>query len=108
MSIRFPKSCQTTAEKSAHASYVARKGWEKRRAPQSVANLGYIEFGGALAAGAPMRLELRHRTGAKKWEAWSGGKLIGPISERGVLRTVQTILRMIRTLDSETPTNKEE
>lgn len=108
MSIRFPKTCKTKAQKSAHAAYVARTGWAKRRAPQSVANLGYIEFGGALAAGAPMRLELRHRTGAKKWEAWSGGKLIGPISERGVLRTVRAVLRMIRTLESKPTTNKEE
>ena len=96
MSIRFPKSCKTKAQKSEHAAYVARAGWAKRRKPQSVADLGYIEFGGALAAGMPMRLELRHRSGAKKFEAWSGGKLIGPISERGVLRTVKAVMRMRR------------
>jgi hypothetical protein len=96
MSIRFPKHCKTKAQKSAHASYVARAGWAKRRATQSVADLGYIEFGGALAAGVPMRMELQHRSGAKKWEAWSGGNLIGPISERGVLRTVRAVLRMQR------------
>ena len=108
MSIRFPKTCKTKAQKSAHASYVARKGWEKRRSPQSVVDLGYIEFGGALAAGVPMRMELRHRSGAKKWEAWTRGRCIGPISERGVLRTVRTILRMIRILETEQTTNKEE
>lgn len=96
MSIRFPKTCKTKAQKSAHASYVARKGWEKRRSPQSVAELGYIEFGGALAGGEPMRLDIRHRTGAKKWEAWSAGKMIGPISTRGVLLTVKAVLKMPR------------
>lgn len=96
MSIRFPKHCKTPAEKSAHASYVARTGWEKRRVPQSVADLGYIEFGGAIAAGKPMRLDIRHRSGARKWEAWSDGHLIGPISERGVLQAVKSVLRMRR------------
>jgi hypothetical protein len=96
MPITFPKSCRTAAQKSAHASYVARVGWAKLRKPQSVADLGYIEFGGALAAAEPMRMDIRHRSGAKKWEAWSGCQLVGPISERGVLRTVKVILRMRR------------
>ena len=99
MSIRFPKGCRTRAERSAHASYVARVGWERRKAAQGPVQrgVGCIVFAGPLAGGRPMRLDLVAREGAAKWEGYSDGERMRKgLSERGVLRLVRGVLRTVR------------
>lgn len=98
MSIRFPKHCKTKAQKSAHARVVARIRWDRVHAdmPARETCIGYIEFGGELAAGFAMRLNLVAVDGKRKWEARSEGRFLQNISERGVLRLVRTLLRMPR------------
>lgn len=98
MSIRFPKSCKTRAQKSAHARIVAMIRWDRVHAgmPAFETPIGYIEFGGALAAGIPMRLDLVAVDGKRKWTARSEGRTLQSVSERGVLRLVRTVLRMPR------------
>jgi hypothetical protein len=95
MSIRFPKSCRTKTQRSAHARRVAEIRWKRVREarPPSETNIGYIEFGGGLAAGKPMRLELIARTGKRKLEGKSDGVYIGDFSERRILLLVKTIIR---------------
>lgn len=95
MSIRFPKWCKTPAQKSAHASKVASIRWEKTRNARGPAEslFAYIEFGGPLTHGKPIRLDLISVRGKRKWEGRSEGKSIGDFSIRTVLNTVKTILR---------------
>jgi hypothetical protein len=97
MSIRFPKSCKTRAQRSEHARRVALVGWEKRRQPRQEWFVGYIEFGGPLAANKPMRVDLWAVEGQRKWSAEvEGVRLRKRLSERGVLRLVQAVLRTPR------------
>jgi len=58
--------------------------------------IGYIEFGGAMAAGKPMRLDLVAVHGKPKWEGRSEGKSLGNFSERTVIRLVRAVLRSPR------------
>jgi len=99
MSIRFPKHCKTAEQKSAHASRVARVGWEKRRAAKPAPVwIGGITFDGPIAAGQPMRLDLYAVDGQRKWTGATDGRLLPDrLSERGVLRLVRAILRTERT-----------
>jgi len=95
MSIRFPKHCKTREQRSAHASRVATIGWERRRKPREIRHIGYIEFGGPLAAGRPMRLDLYREPGLPKWEARENGGILGKrLSERSVLMIVRNVLRV--------------
>lgn len=98
MSIRFPRSCKTKSARSALARHAANARWQRIRAarPAPEFYVGYIEFGGPLAAGAPMRLDLVAVAGKRQWEAMSGSKPMQDLSERGVLRLVKTILRQPR------------
>ena len=98
MSIRFPKSCKTRAQKSEHARTVANIRWTREHAgkPPAETAIGYIEFGGPLAAGKAMRLELVAVEGKRKWEGRSEGKLMNDFSERGVLMLVKAVLRRQR------------
>jgi len=96
MSIRFPKGCRTRGERSAHARYVARVGWERRKMGEGPVErwVGCIVFGGPLAGGGVMRLDLVAREGRAKWEGYSDGERMGKgLSERGVLRIVRGVLR---------------
>ena len=98
MSIRFPKHVKTSAQKSAHASAVARIGWERRRdAKPAPVWIGGITFDGPLAAGEAMRLDLYAVDGEPKWTGKTDGKLLQDrLSERGVLRLVRAVLRAPR------------
>lgn len=98
MSIRFPRSCKTRAQRSALASLVARRRWEVVRAgrPEPVW-IGGIAFDGPLVAGKAMRLDLYAVDGERKWTARGDGVLIQDrLSERGVLRIVRAVLRAPR------------
>jgi hypothetical protein len=98
MSIRFPQSCRTRAERSERARLAARARWQREHdgGPAAETCIGYIEFGGALAGGRPMRLELVARDGKRKWEGRAEGTVIGDFSERRVLNLVRNVLRMPR------------
>lgn len=95
MSIRFPKWCKTAAQKSAYASKVASIRWERSRNARgpSESFFTYIEIGGPLTHGNPIRLDLIAVRGKRKWEGRSEGKSIGDFSIRTVLHMVKTILR---------------
>lgn len=103
MSIRFPKSCRTRAERSAHASRVATIGWERRRAVKPAPEwIGGIAFDGPLAAGVPMRLDLYAVDGERKWTGRADGRLLPDrLSERTVLRMVRAVLRAPRMIERE-------
>jgi hypothetical protein len=73
-------------------------GWKRRREEKlKPAWIGYIEFGGPLAAGKPMRLDLYAVDGERKWTAFSDGRMLSQrLSVRAVLRCVKAILEMPR------------
>lgn len=98
MSIRFPKHCKTKAQKSEHARRVAMIRWNRKHADKTHPEtaIGYIEFGGGLAAEKPMRIEFVSRDGKRKWEGKSEGVYIGDFSERRILLLVKTIVRAHR------------
>ena len=99
MSIRFPKWCKTAAQRSEHARRVVSVRWKRchEGAPKTRVHIGYIEIGGALAAGMPMRLDLVAIADRQKWEGWSDGKRLGiAISERTITRMIRAILRTPR------------
>jgi hypothetical protein len=108
MSIRFPKSCKTAAQRSEHARRVVGVRWQRRRqaASHTRTDIGYIEIGGALAAGVPMRLNLVAVDGRPKWEGWSEGKLLDTgISERTLIQMIRTILRTPRQNPLQSPSD---
>lgn len=98
MSIRFPKSCKTRAQRSAHASRVARIRWERRRsASEPEFWVGAIVFSGPLAGGKTMRLDLVSQDGTPKWQGYCDGEPMRTrLSERAVLRMVKGVLRTPR------------
>lgn len=105
MSIRFPKQCKTRKQKSEHAAYVASARWSKYRAAKPLpTHIGYIEFGGALADGSPMRLDLVAVDGERKWTGITDGSILPDrLSERSIIRIVKAVLRAPRYFALQSP-----
>lgn len=105
MTIKFPKRCKTQRQKSEHASYVASARWSKYRAAQPLpTHIGYIEFGGAMAGGLPLRLDLVAVDGERKWTGITDGSILPDrLSERSIIRLVKAVLRAPRYFALQSP-----